>query len=495
MRTIAGCLVSSLLLSPSGAGAGQALALHPDNPRYVVFGGRPTVLVGAGEHYGAVVNPDFDFQRYLATLAADGLNLTRLFVGSYVERPGDFGIEKNTLAPAPGRALVPWARSGVPGYALGGNKFDLDRWDPAYFERLHAFVAAARDAGVIVEVTLFSSYYGGGWEQSPLHPSNNVNGVGNVAREMANTLANGNLRERQEALVRKIVAELKDYENLYFEIQNEPWADRPVPVDVLHPYIEPGEMRVEGVFWQNRVDLADPYSLSWQAWVAALIADQERAPGSRHLIAQNFANFRYPLEAVDPTISVVNFHYAWPEAATLNIALERPIAFDESGFAGRDDATYRRQAWEFLLSGGAIFNHLDYSFAAGHEGGNASSPAPGGGSPALRRQLGVLKRFLTGFDLPRLEPRRDLILAAPGAYVRCLADVGSAYALYVAGDGHTTLSLELPPGRYHAEWVDVLTGETVQSQQLPRAGGAASLASPPYRGDIAARVVAVPEAE
>jgi hypothetical protein len=495
VRAIAGCLLSGLLLWPSGARAGEALALHPDNPRYLVLDGRPTVLVGSGEHYGAVVNPDFDFERYLATLAADGLNLTRLFVGSYVERPGDFGIGKNTLAPAPGRALVPWARSDAPGYALGGNKLDLDRWNPDYFERLHAFVAAARDAGVIVEVTLFSSYYGGGWEQSPLHASNNVNDVGNVPREMANTLANGSLRQRQEALVRKIVSELKDYENLYFEIQNEPWADRPQPVDVLHPYIEPGEMKALGMFWQNRVELADPYSLSWQAWVAALIADQERTQGSRHLIAQNFANFRYPLEAVDPTISVVNFHYAWPEAATLNLALERPIAFDESGFAGRDDATYRRQAWEFLLSGGAILSHLDYSFAVGREDGTASYPAPGGGSPALRRQLGVLKQFLMGFDLPRLAPRPDLIVAAPGAYVRCLADVGNAYALYVAGDGHTTLSLELPPGRYRAEWVDVLTGETVQSQELVHRRGAASLASPPYRGDIAARVVAVPVPE
>ena len=37
-----------------------------------------------------------------------------------------------------------------------------------------------------------------------------------------------------------------------------------------------------------------------------------------------------------------------------------------------------------------------------------------------------------------------LVVAAPGAYVRCLADPGEAYALYVAGDGASTLDLELP---------------------------------------------------
>jgi hypothetical protein len=490
MRVLAACLLSGLV--SSWAVAGDALALHPRNPHYFIYRGQPTVLVGSGEHYGAVLNPDFDYRTYLATLAADGLNLTRAFVGSYVERSGDFGIAENTLAPAPGRALVPWARSTEPGYALGGNKLDLDRWDPAYFERLHGFVAAARDAGVIVEVTLFSSYYGGGWEQSPLHVSNNVNGVGDVPRARANTLDNGRLRPRQEALARKIVSELKDAENVYFEIQNEPWADRPVTVDVLHPYIEPGEMKAKGVFWQNRVDLADAASLEWQGWIASVIADEERRQGRRHLIAQNYANFRYPLKDVDPTVSILNFHYAWPEAALLNLALERALGFDESGFAGREDGTYRRQAWEFLLSGGATFSHLDYSFAVGREDGTATSPAPGGGSPALRRQLGVLKAFLMGFDLPALAPRPDLVVSAPGAYVRCLAAPGEAYALYVAGDGETTLVLDLPGGRYRLEWMDVLTGNAVRSGDLDHEDGRASLTSPTYDTDVALRIVARP---
>ena len=46
------------------------LSLHPDNPRYFLWRGRPTVLVASGEHYGSVVNPDFDYKRYLATISA-----------------------------------------------------------------------------------------------------------------------------------------------------------------------------------------------------------------------------------------------------------------------------------------------------------------------------------------------------------------------------------------------------------------------------------------
>src|SRR5207244_6624399 len=113
--------------------AGQPLALHPDNPHYFLFRGKATVLITSGEHYGAVLNLDFDYRKYLATLAADRLNLTRTFPGAYVEPVGAFKIERNTLAPASGRIICPWARSNTPGYVNGGARFDLTRWDEAFF--------------------------------------------------------------------------------------------------------------------------------------------------------------------------------------------------------------------------------------------------------------------------------------------------------------------------------------------------------------------------
>src|SRR5438067_1275218 len=73
------------------------LALHPDNPHYFLFRGKPAVLVGSTEHYGAVLNPDFDYVPYLDELLARGLNLTRTFTGVYCEAPGAFRIARNTL--------------------------------------------------------------------------------------------------------------------------------------------------------------------------------------------------------------------------------------------------------------------------------------------------------------------------------------------------------------------------------------------------------------
>src|ERR1700685_723292 len=122
------------------AGAPQPIRLHPANPHYFLFHGKGVALIGSGEHYGAVLNADFDYHRYLAALEADGLNYTRLFGGSYLEVPAkSFGILRNDLAPAAGRFVAPWARSGTPGYAGGGNKFDLGQWKSEYFARVWGF--------------------------------------------------------------------------------------------------------------------------------------------------------------------------------------------------------------------------------------------------------------------------------------------------------------------------------------------------------------------
>ena len=41
------------------------IKLHPANPHYYLFNGKPTVLITSAEHYGAVINKDFDYVAYL----------------------------------------------------------------------------------------------------------------------------------------------------------------------------------------------------------------------------------------------------------------------------------------------------------------------------------------------------------------------------------------------------------------------------------------------
>src|SRR5260370_2463468 len=73
----------------------EPLRLHPANPHYFLFRGRPTILITSGEHYGAVLNRNFNYVRYLDELHRCGLNLTRTFSACYRELPGSFGITDN----------------------------------------------------------------------------------------------------------------------------------------------------------------------------------------------------------------------------------------------------------------------------------------------------------------------------------------------------------------------------------------------------------------
>ncbi|MGC3947334.1 MAG: hypothetical protein QM762_22930 [Chryseolinea sp.] len=87
------------------------ISLHPENPHYFKYQGKPLILITSGEHYGAVVNLDFNFSKYLDELSSKKLNLTRVFTGAYIEPVGAFNIERNNLAPAPDRFSCPWKRS------------------------------------------------------------------------------------------------------------------------------------------------------------------------------------------------------------------------------------------------------------------------------------------------------------------------------------------------------------------------------------------------
>jgi hypothetical protein len=289
-----------------------------------------------------------------------------------------------------GRFLAPWARSDQPGYAGGGNTFDLSRFSADYLARLKDFVGEAGRRGVVVELTLFCATYNEKqWLLHPLNPANNVQAL-------------------------------------------------PVPD------------------WRKLNTLPADTSLGAAGAVSPAFAVQQAL--TRWLVRE------------------------W------NRGLGRVIGCDETGFAGRGDDHYRRQAWRFILGGGgALFNNLDYSFTVGREdGSDTANQAPGGGSPALRRQLEVLSDFLQRFDLARLHPDPQLVARAPGVRTHALSDPGKAHAIYVQGRGPTTLMLNLAGGRWTAEWISFDDGHVRQRDTIvAEAGGECVLASPRFTDAVA----------
>ncbi len=85
-----------------------------------------------------------------------------------------------------------------------------------------------------------------------------------------------------------------------------------------------------------------------------------------------------------------------------------------------------------------------------------------------------------------MRPAREGI-KAEGAVAYALALSVKSYAIYFHGKTQNA-SLDLPPGSYRANWVNVLQGNIEKTEDFTPAGGDKSLAATDFREDIALKV-------
>lgn len=443
------------------------LSLHPQNLHYFLFRGKPAILIGSTEHYGAVMNLDFDYNTYFEELAASGLNITRTFTGIYVEPQGAFNIKKNSMAPAPGRFICPWARSTEPGYANGGNKFDLGKWDPEYFARLKEFISAAGKKDIIVELDLFSNFYDTvQWKLSPLNYRNNINDVPETDNwKDVLSLKNPVLVGVQEKMVRKIVSELRDFDNLYYEVCNEPYFGDTIALQ------------------------------EWERHMTAVVVDAEKDYKNKHLISNNIQNEYRLLENPRDGVSVYNFHYAAPpRTVAANYRLKSVIGDNETGFDGIEDAAYRKEAWDFILSGGALYNNLDYSFTSDNEDGSfiVTKGQPGGGGKSLRNQLKLLVEFMSELDFIHMNPltsEKVKVVQPENETVHGLGNE-TVTVLYIINKncGSSGVDVLLGSGSYNLTWINPVSGEKRISAVKDHPGGWMRASFEGCREDMALKI-------
>jgi hypothetical protein len=475
-----------VLLSAISEGRAKPISAHPQNPHYYLFRGEATVLITSAEHYGAVINQAFDYVAYLDTLKSHGLNYTRIYPAGFVEPEGAFQLE-NTLAPKPGKLIQPWARSQSPGYYSGGNRFDLDRWDPEYFRRLKDFVAQASERGIIVEICFFNAQNRGSWPVSPLFWKNNIQGEGHIDKDDVQTLKNSKMTRRQEDFIRRIVQEVNSFDNVILEICDEPLS------------------------YGTPRDLAGP----WIGHLVEVIKETERALPQKHLLGQQVqGKIGGPIDfSANPDVSVIVTQYDWltPDEQVggmraLDYLYDRnkPIDLNETGYyplnswyAGDKAGDVRVEAWEFMVGGGSSFNNLNGVYSASDPAGTAAENQP------VLKTMQSLKQFIDNFDFLRMRPDRTFVVSGipAGAYCRGMSERGKQYALYhhhsklkpyvyqvMPGAYAERFVLDLPAGTYQADWVDPSTGTILETQKFTHTGGHRSVSTPKHTVDMALRI-------
>lgn len=457
------------------AAPAQPISLHPHNQHYFLYNGKPTVLITSAEHYGAVINASLDYKKYLNALERYHLNLTRVFTGSYYEGKYEDAPE-NTMAIRPEKLLVPWARSNVPGYVNGGNKFDLSKWDNSYFERLKNFCKEASEKGIVVEIVFFSANYSqSNWKNSPLNQHNNINLSKNVPYNEIFLLSNKELIDYQLAMVRKIVEEVNAFDNVYFEICNEPYWLKGIP-------------EVDSSIHEQQVT---PEIYEWQKKIALKVKETEQKLPKKHLIAQNFANAYLKIKNLDSNVSILNFHYAYPpNTVTDNYSLNKPIAFDET-FEGLKAVERRKEAWAFMMAGGAVYDNLDWSFTNDDmtgKGINTSDKHKSG--EAVRSQLEILQQALEDFDFIKATPL-DSTYKIKGIDLYGLGIHGKDYMMYwlkTEKGSPATWNCSLPRGKYLLKWLDPSNGRITQEQVMLSRQGHINVKIPSFDKDQVLRI-------
>jgi CubicO group peptidase (beta-lactamase class C family) len=402
------------------------LAVGPQNARYFQNTADGEIVYLTGSHTWANlvdIGPSdpplqFDYHAYIDWMATLNHNFMRLWTWELVswDTKGNGEGKHHTAAPHP------YARTG-PGAALDGKpKFDLTKYDPAYFDRLHNRLAAARDRGIYVSVMLFEGwgpqFAPGAWEGHPFHPKNNVNGIdgdanGDGLGVEIHELGNRAVTELQQAYARKVIDTVNEFDNVLYEISNE----------------------------------NHPPSTPWQYHMIRFIKEYERTKPQQHPVG-------------------MTFQYKGGENKTL---FDSPADWvspnPDGGYRDDPPAADGRKVvitdTDHLWGIGGNVAWVWKSFTRGH---NPIFMDPydgevlGNGLDAkwdpIRRSLGYTLRYARRMDLAKTRPSPDV---ASTKY--CLAYPGNQYVVFKPADAGDSVTVKTEPGTYTYEWFDPIGGK------------------------------------
>jgi hypothetical protein len=410
----------------------------------------------------------FDYDAYLDFLKERGHNFIRLWRWEQFKSLAAGGAFHLCMAPQP------WARTG-PGFATDGKaKFDLERLDNEYFDRLRDRVVAAGNAGFYVGVMLFD-----GWalhlspsphnvEGHPFHADNNINSVAitSVKDYMATPL-DAQVRAIQEAYIRQVVDTLHDLPNVLWEVANE----------------APGGGSVDQSFagMLGLVDVPDwGDSTDWQYWVIDVVKDHEKRQGYvTHPIGMtmqfpvvdetrvNDPLYQSRAEWISPGYDDERFkgggHPMAPGASPSRWYDNPPagdgrkvVISDTDHFApGKGDALW---AWKSFLRGHHTIL-MDFGLIGGVNPADKRADSPGVPSFAsfepVRHAMGDTRRYAERVHLIDMTPRAEL-----GSTGYVLANPGQEYLVLQPDEHGEPFKVELPAGTYSVEWYDIASRET-----------------------------------
>ena len=462
----------------------NVIGISEKNPHYFQYKGKEILLITSAEHYGAVVSKKFDYVKYFDTLAEYGLNYTRIYPGALIE-PAGLWLPEDTLAPGED-LIVPWARSDGGGYIAGGNKFDLNKWDPEYFERLRDFLREAEKRSIIVEICFFNCQTNPSWRYSPLNHDSNIQGIGDCDCADFQTLDNEPLVREQLKYIKKIIIETNEFDNVIYEFVDEPTLVL-TPSHKVYHWIS----RMIDTAIDTETKLPKKHMLAQQLEIGIDFADDDR-------VALTVTQYILMSSRQIGGVPALANCYCYNKPIELNETAYVPSWYDRE-----HTAISRLESWEFMVGGGAGFNQLNGYFIPSNPAGENEN------NRKILSGFKNLRTFLESFDYIKMTRDYSTFRGVSiGANVNMISEKGRQYALYIHhsfpngggmgtfyepsyGDYAPRITLRLEKGDYAVTFYEPESFKVLKEDKITSDGGDTELVCPRYTLDLAVKIIKI----
>ena len=454
------------------------LKILPQNPRYFTDGnGKAVILIGSHTWNNLVEidrmpshpNHTIDFTNYLKFLNDHQHNCFRLWQWENAFSTDSTGKIKYWIDP------VPYLRTGAEKTLDGKPKFDLDKFNEAYFDRLRSRVKAANDHGIYVIVMLFQGFsvsrkgHEDDWKGHPYNKENNINGIDGDLNHDGNgfevhQLRNAKIIGYNERFVKKVIDVTNEFGNVLYEITNE-----------------------------NDGSKEDT---EWQYHMINFIKKYETTKSKQHPVGMtvqwpggsNEVLFASPADWISPN-EEGGYQTDPPVAQGSKVIInDTDHSFYYTGLKHEGPKAHQAWVWKNFMRGNHILfmdPYLDrypwYVTERNHPDGNK----PDEYWETLRLSMGYVRTIADRINLAAMSPQCQI--ASSGYCLASMNQTDPELLVYIPKGPWITVDLSEFKGSFSVEWFNPSSGESLQRETV--SGGGRRALKAPFEGDAVLHLV------
>ena len=432
-----------------GAGAAeQAGRIRPwsQDARYWEYEGQPVLLLGGSKDDNLFQIPDLE--RHLEEMAAVGAN----YIRNTMSDRQDKGTER------------------YPFKAMGDGKYDLDRWDEAYWQRFENMLRWTRQRDIIVQIEVWDrfDYARDNWEPHPYNPKNNVN----YTYEQSGFIEHypdhpGSNRQPF------FFTTPKQRNNRVVLPYQQRFVDKLLSYSLPHDHVlycmdnETSGEEAWGAYWadyiRQRAEEAGKQVCVTEMWDAWDLKSDEHKRTLDHPERYDFCDVSQNNQKKGQ-VHWDNFQWVRNHIAGQPRPLNTVKTYGADGGRFGDNRDGLERWWRHVIGGAAAarFHRPDSGLGLSRPGANSI------------RAARKLESLVKPWDV---EPANELLSQRATNEAFVAARSGVAYALYFTNGGSVGLDLTKAAGPFDVRWIDVGTGDWARRETI-RGGSVVTIHAP-----------------